>query len=145
MWRRPEFLVAGAALAATVIPLALDGGPRSAGQWVGAVAMVIGAAALGGWRRYPRAVLMAGPPLLLAPLFLGPEPSSYALLVVLAYAVLAAERFSGRAAWIAGGAYLAYLTLLYVVSGDGSPGLVVLTLPGFVAGTALRLRRETAE
>jgi len=33
----------------------------------------------------------------------------------------------------------------YLVSGDRSIGPVMLTLPGFVAGTALRLRRETAE
>jgi hypothetical protein len=90
-------------------------------------------------------VLAVGPPLLLAPLFLGPEPSTFLLLVVLGYAALAAERFSGRAAWLAGGAYVGYMALVYVASGDRSIGLVMLTLPGFVAGTALRWRRDTAE
>jgi signal transduction histidine kinase len=107
--------------------------------------MLTGAAALAGWRRHPAAVLTVGPSLLLAPLFLGPEPSDGLLLVLLAYAALVAERFSGRRALLAGGAYVGYLTALYVVSGDRTIGLVMLTLPGFVAGTALRLRRETAE
>jgi len=145
VWRRPEFLVAAAALAAVAVPLAVDGGPRGAGQWVGAVCMTVGAAALAGWRRFPLAVLLTGPALLLVPLFLGPEPSNYVLLALVAYGALAAERFGGRAAWLAVGAYVAYLTTLYLISGDESPGLIVLTLPGFVAGTALRLRRETAE
>jgi signal transduction histidine kinase len=143
--RRPELLIAVAALAATAVPLAIDGGPRGPGEWVGTLFMVAGAVALAGWRRYPRTVLLAGPALLLAPLVLGPEPSNYQLLVVVAYAALIAERFSGRSAWLAGGAYLAYVVGLYVISGDDSPGLIVLTLPGFLAGTALRLRRETAE
>jgi signal transduction histidine kinase len=143
--RRPELLVALAALADVTVPLALSGGPHGTAQWFGATAMTAGAAALSGWRRFPVAVLVGGPPLLLAPLFLGPEPSDFLLLVMLAYAALAAERFSGRAAVVAGGAYVAYLTTVYVVSGERNIGLVMLTLPGFLAGTALRLRRETAE
>jgi signal transduction histidine kinase len=143
--RRPEHVVAAAALATVAIPLSLDGGPQGARQWVGALCMALGAVALAGWRRHPLAVLLVGPPLLLVPLVLGPTPSDYVLLVLVAYAALAAERFGGRAAWLAVGAYAGYLVALYVCSGDDSPGLIVLTLPGFVAGTALRLRRRTAE
>ncbi len=142
---RPEFLVAAAAFAAVAIPLAVDGGPRGGGEWIGALCMAAGAVALAGWRRYPLAVLLTGPLLLLVPLFLGPEPSNFVFLVLMAYAALVAERFDGRAVWLAGGAYVIYLTIIYVVSGDSSPGLIILTLPGFVAGTALRLRRKTAE
>jgi signal transduction histidine kinase len=91
-------------------------------------------------------VLLVGPPLLLAPLVLGPDPSNYLLLATMAYAALAAERFDGRAAWVAGAAVAAYVLLVYAVTGQwGSPGLIVLTVPGYLAGTALRLRRHTAE
>jgi signal transduction histidine kinase len=143
--RLPELLVASAALASTAVPLAAGGPLSGAGQWTGATSTVAGAVLLAGWRRFPRTVLAVGPPLLLAPLFLGPEPSTFLLLVVLGYAALAAERFSGRAAWLAGGAYVGYMALVHVASGDRSIGLVMLTLPGFVAGTALRWRRDTAE
>lgn len=141
----PEFLVAVAALAAAVVPVVVNGGPRGPGEWVGTVCTALGAAAVAGWRRYPLAALLIGPALLLVPLLVGPDPSDFVLLALLAYAALLAERFGGRAAWLAAGAYVGYLALLYVLSGEDSPGLIVLTLPGFVAGTALRLRRQTAE
>jgi signal transduction histidine kinase len=89
--------------------------------------------------------LAIGPALLLVPLFVGPDPSNFVLLALLVYSALLAERFGGRAAWIAAAAYVGYMAILYVLTGDDSPGLIVLTLPGFVAGTALRLRRQTAE
>src|SRR5205814_1926889 len=34
---------------------------------------------------------------------------------------------------------------IYVVTGDGTVGLIMLTLPGYIAGLVVRLRRETAE
>lgn len=141
----PEFLVAVAALAAAVVPVALDGRPRGAGEWAGTISTAIGAAAVAGWRRHPLAALLIGPALLLVPLFTGPEPGDFVLLALLAYAAMLAERFGGRAAWLAAAAYVAYLGVLYALTGEDNPGLIVLTLPGFLAGTALRLRRQTAE
>jgi signal transduction histidine kinase len=137
--------LAAAGVAAAAVPVALDGGPRGPGEWVGTVCMAIGAALVAGWRRFPLAALAIGPALLLVPLFVGPDPSNFVLLALLVYSALLAERFSGRAAWLAAAAYVGYLAVLYALTGDDSPGLIVLTLPGFVAGTALRLRRQTAE
>jgi signal transduction histidine kinase len=139
--RLPELLVVVAALAAAVVPARPDG----PGEWVGLVCTALGAAAVAGWRRFPLTVLLIGPALLLVPLFLGPAPGNFVLLALLAYAALLAERFGGRKAWLAAGAYVGYLALLYALTGEDNPGLIMLTLPGFLAGTALRLRRRTAE
>ncbi|WP_375475769.1 sensor histidine kinase [uncultured Jatrophihabitans sp.] len=145
MSRLPELVVGIAALAPTVVSVAVDDSVHGPGQWTGVTCLMLGALLLAGWRTFPLLVLIAGPTLLLGPLFLGPDPGSYVLVVMTGYAALAAERFSGRAAWWAGGACLAYLVLIYGVSGDRSIGPIMLTLPGFLAGTALRLRRETGE
>lgn len=131
------------AVAVTALPIAFAGWPSDARGQVGAWCAVVGAACLGGWRH--RVALVVGPALLLVPLFLGPGLPTIALAVLLAYAVLVAERFGGRAAWVAGLAATGYLGLVYAVTGDDSPGVLILTLPGYLAGTALRLRRETAE
>ena len=131
------------AVALTALPIALDGWPTDVRGQVGAWCMVVGAALVGAWRH--RLALVRGPLLLLVPLFLGPACPTIAMVVLLGYAALVAERFGGRAAWVAGLAAAGYLALIYVVTGDDSPGLLVLTVPGYLAGTALRLRRETAE
>ena len=82
---------------------------------------------------------------MLVPLFLGPDLPTIGLAVLLAYAALAGEQFSGRAAWFAAAAFVGYLVVAYAVTRDDSPGLIVLTLPGYLAGTAIRLRRQTAD
>ena len=144
--RRPELATAAVALALTAVPLAVGHRPQGAGEVLGGTLSVLGALLLALARRHPVLVLLVGPPLLLAPLLLGPDPSNYLLLVTMAYAALAAERFDDRAAVLAGGLFVAYLLLIYGVTGQwSSPGLLVLTLPGYLAGTALRLRRRTAE
>jgi signal transduction histidine kinase len=145
VWRYEAPLIALAALAITVIPILVDGGVHGA-AWVGAACTVGCAVALAWWRHHPVAVLVAGPALLMVTPFTGPDPSSFVLLVLVAYAALAAEQFSGRAAAVAAVGCAAYLLVLYGVTGSwDSPGLFILIAPGFVAGTALRLRRETAE
>lgn len=144
-WRYQELLIAVAVLAFTVIPLVLHGGPHGPGQWIGAICGIAGALALTLWRRSAIAVLLAGPALVLVVAITGPDPGNFILPVLVAYAALAAEHFSGRAAWAAGLACTAYVIALYVITGDDSPGLLILIAPGFMAGTALRLRRETAE
>lgn len=54
--------------------------------------------------------------------------------------------FRGRAAWITGGCLLIYSGALYFIIPDTSPvALFMFSVPGFFAGTVLRLRREAAE
>jgi signal transduction histidine kinase len=130
-------------VALTAFPIALAGWPTDVRGQIGAWCVVAGAACVGAWRHRP--ALVVGPALMLVPLFLGPDSPTIAMGVLLAYAALVAERFGGRSAWVAGALALGYLALIYVVSGDDGPGLLVLTVPGYLAGTALRLRRETAE
>jgi signal transduction histidine kinase len=144
MRRHAPALVAVAALLLTAAPL-VPRLPSDPGQWVGALALVAGGCLLAGWRSHPRLVAVAGPLLFLVPAFLGPEPPDTGLVLLLAYAALVGERFGGRAAWVAGLAAAGYLGLLYALTGEDSPALLILTVPGYLAGTALRLRRETAE
>ena len=139
-------LIAVLALAFTVIPLFVTGGLHGFKGWTGASCTVIGAVLIAWWRRFPTAVLVVGPALLLVCGYTGPGPSNFLLAVLFGYGFLIAERFSGRSAWVAGSASFGYLLFLYAITGSwDSPGLLILIAPGFVAGTALRLRRETSE
>lgn len=131
------------AVVLTALPIAVEGWPTDVRGQVGVWCLMVGAACLYGW--WYRPALVVGPLLMLAPVFLGPDLPTIGLAVLLAYAALVAERFEGRAAWVAGAASAAYLALVYAITGDDSPGLLVLTVPGYIAGTALRLRRQTAE
>lgn len=144
--RYQEPLIAVAVLGLTVIPLVAGVRPHGPGQWVGAACTVVGALGLALWRRHPVAALIVGPALILVCTVTGPGPGNFLLPVLMAYAALAAERFSGRAAWAAGMLSSAYVLYLYAITDKwDSPGLLILIAPGFLAGTVLRLRRETAE
>ncbi|SDN52175.1 Histidine kinase [Klenkia soli] len=143
--RRLDLLLAAAALALTLVPLLAGDDLRGPGEWVGAVCQVTGALVLALRSRCAVPVLVAGPLLIGVCTLTGPDPSDFLLPVLMVHAALAAEHAGGRAAWVAGVGWAAYLAVLLVLAGDGGPGLLVLVAPGFLAGTALRLRRETAE
>jgi signal transduction histidine kinase len=143
--RLEPFLILAAAVAFAAVPALGTGAPSDGTTWIGTVCLVLGAGCLAGWRRYPGAVVVVGPALMLVPLFLGPDVPDPYLAFLAAYAALAAERFGGRAAWPAGLACAGYVALIYTVTGDSSIGLVMLTLPAYVAGLVVRSRRETAE
>jgi signal transduction histidine kinase len=144
--RYQEAGVVVAALVVSVSSILADGGLHGRGEWIGATCTLLGSLALALWRRHPGAVLVAGPGLIAVAAFTGPAPSDFIAAFLVGYAALAAEHFSGRAAFAAALACAAYLVALYALTDQGdSPGLVILTAPGFVAGTVLRLRRETAE
>jgi len=139
-------VVAVVALCLTAIPFVADGGAHDLSEWIGGICTIAGGLALVWWRRYPVAVLLGGPALLTVCTVTGPNPSDLLLPVLVAYAALAAEHFSGHAAWWAGLGCALYLGALYALTDQhGSPGLIILIAPGFLAGIALRLRRETAE
>lgn len=129
----------------TALPLLVAGWPADGRGQVGAGCAVLGAAVLGWWRHRPLLACLVGPALLLVPAVLGTDLPDIALVVLLAFAAVAAERFGGPAAWLVAAGVVGYLVAVYALTGDDSPGVVILVLPGYLAGTALRLRRHTAE
>jgi signal transduction histidine kinase len=139
-------LVAGTA---TLLVLLAQWGaapPRTPSEWVGTAAIAAAAVSLAWCRRRPGAVAAVGPVLLAGLLVTGPEPSDAVLVLLGGFAALAGATFDGRAAWLAAGVAAGYLLMIYAASGDWrSPGLAVLTVPFYLAGTTLRLRRRTAE
>ena len=101
------------AVALTAFPIALDGWPTDVRGQVGAWCTVVGAALIGAWRQ--RFALVAGPGCCWCRCSSGPTVPTVAIVVLLGYAALIAERLGGRAAWVAGLAAAGYLALIYVV------------------------------
>lgn len=119
--------------------------PANPREWVGSVAFVVGGLSLVMWRRSALWTgLLGGGLFLLAGAFAPVDPSLGVLLCT-ALAAVAGHGFSGRAAWTSAAAFAAWLAGMYLVTGEGGIGLAMLTIPGFLAGTAVRRRRETAD
>ena len=69
-----------------------------------------------------------------------------ALAIMALLATVTALAWCGRAAWVAGRRLAAYLFVFWLVLGGTSAvALVMFSVPGFFAGTVLRLRREAAD
>ncbi|MGX7828194.1 sensor histidine kinase [Actinokineospora sp. 24-640] len=99
------------------------------------------------WHRHQRAVAIIGATLWLAAAMLqeyGFFPDS-ALIIMPLLAAVAALAWSGRAAWGVALVLAAYLMTLWLVLHTSPVALLTLNVPGFVAGTVLRLRREAAD
>jgi signal transduction histidine kinase len=97
-------------------------------------------------RQWPLVALVLGGALILVAAGLDIDAlSGVGVVVCAALGVVAGVGFTGRAAWPAAAGFAALLALLYLVTGEQSIGLAMLTLPGFLAGTVLRLRRQTAD
>jgi hypothetical protein len=100
--RLEPFLILAAAVAFGAVPALGASRPSDATTWIGTACLVLGAGCIAGWRRYPRAVLVLGPGLLLVPLFLGPDVPDPYLAFLAAYAALGSpggrrgERRPGR-------------------------------------------------
>ncbi len=72
-------------------------------------------------------------------------PDTSMALLSVAFAVLALG-WSGRAAWLVALGAVAYIGIIYELANmDSIVAAVMFTVPTFVAGTVLRLRRETAD
>ncbi|GIE30630.1 two-component sensor histidine kinase [Actinoplanes italicus] len=127
-------------LAVIVVPAALDGWPDP----TLAACLTASGLALLWWRTHPRAVALAGGGFWLAGALLAehvwfPEPA-FVILALLATVVPLGFR-----TWHAATGVVALLAGLYFVNGETNPvPLLVFSLPGFLAGTVLRARRETA-
>jgi signal transduction histidine kinase len=145
--RLEQAAIAVAVLLLVVLPTAVHGWPTT---WRGnlfTARVVVGSLALVWWRTHPRAASVTSLGLFLAALAVGGGwfPDTGVAFFSAGFAVLALG-WSGRAAWLVAGCAAAYLVPYYYLTGAGSwVAAVMFTVPPYVAGTVLRLRRETAE
>lgn len=128
------------------LPVALHGWPTSLRGTLFVLLVLGGGWALVWWRSHPRAASVASLGLLATALAVGGWfPDSAVVLFSLAFAVLALA-WSGRAAWVVALCAAACLVpFSYLSGGSNEVPTFLFTLPPFAAGTALRLRRETAD
>jgi signal transduction histidine kinase len=147
MERLERLAVVLAVLLLVVLPTVLKGWPDTVVGNLAVLSLAAGGLALAWWRTHPRVASVAALVLVLLAAAVGPQwlPDPSAVLLSGACAVLALG-WSGRAAWVAGACGAAYLGPLYVLTDIGSwVAALMLTVPPYVAGTVLRLRRETAD
>jgi signal transduction histidine kinase len=130
------------------VPTAVHGWPETLAGNVFTASILASGLTLVWWRTRPRTVAVLGGALWLTAAFLGrdgwfPEP---ALALMAALAAAAALAWAGRAAWLAGLGVGVYLYILWLAVTPSSPVAVVMfSVPGFLAGTVLRLRREAVD
>ena len=144
--RRWELAAIAAAALVSTLPAVLVGPePSNLHELVGSVAFIAGGLSLLLWRRSAVWTLLLGGGLFLVAGAFSPVDPTLAVLLCTALAAVAGHGFSGRAAWTSAAGFAAWLAGMYLVTGERDIGLAMLTIPGFLAGTALRLRRETAD
>ena len=139
--------IAVGAIILVVLPTALHGWPTTLRGNLFTLVVLSAGLALMWWRSHPRAASVLALGLLLLALATGGGwfPDTAVAILSLSFAVLALG-WSGRAAWLVALCAAAYLVPLQILS-DGASWVAVLifTVPPYAAGTALRLRRETAD
>jgi signal transduction histidine kinase len=114
--------------------------------WLAILCSAGSVACLLAWRRSPAVAQTVGSGLLLASAVPSWDAAGWiGVVLAFAYGVLAGAAFTGRAAWAAGAGFITLIALLYLVTGEQGVGLGMLSAPGFVAGTVLRLHRQTAD
>ena len=135
-------------LAMVALPTAIRGWPTTIAGNVFTAALLASGLTLVWWRGHPRLIAVLGGALWLVPAFLGDYgwfPDT-ALAIMALLATVAALGWCGRAAWMVALCLGAYLFVLWLTLGNTSGiALVMLSVPGFFAGTVLRLRREAAD
>lgn len=131
-----------------VLPTAIHGWPASVvGNAFTAMVLASGLTLLW-WRTRPRVVAVLGASLWLMSAFLAGDAwlPGVAVAIMAALAAMVALAWSGRAAQAAALGLGLYLLILWLVLPPTSPiGLAMFSVPGFVAGTVLRLRRESVD
>ncbi|GIF21837.1 signal transduction histidine kinase [Actinoplanes tereljensis] len=132
-------------LLVVVLPTAWHGWPPTITGNLLTACLIASGLALRWWRSHPRAVALTGGALWLAGAAVAGQgwfpDSAFVLLALLS--TVAALGF--RSPW-AGAGLVGYLAALYLTAGATNPvPLIMFGVPGFLAGTILRLRRETAD
>ena len=133
---------------AVAVPTAFHGWPTTLAGNAFTTALLASGLMLLWWRTYPRLTAVLGGALWLLVALLGDygwfPDTAFAIMVLLA--TVTALAWSGRDAWMAGFGLAAYLFVLWLALGSTSAiALVMFSVPGFFAGTILRLRREAAD
>ncbi len=131
-------------------PTALHGWPTSAAGNAFTLSLLASGLTLVCWRTRPRLVAVLGGALLLGSAIIGfdrdiwfPDP---AVTLLAALAAMPALGWSGRSAGLAALGLAAYLAVFYYAAApNGAVSLLMFSLPGFLAGTVLRLRREAVD
>jgi len=148
MRRLEQAGIAVLALATVALPTALHGWPTTVLGNVFTAMLLATGLTLMWWRSHPRLVTVLGSGLWLVAALLGDHgwlPET-ALGIMALLATVAALGWSGRAAWVVGLGLVAYVVVFWFAGGDESEvALAMLTVPGFLAGTIFRLRREAAD
>ena len=148
MRRFEQVGIAVLAVALIAGPTAYHGWPTTVGGNVFTALLVASGLTLVWWRTHPRAVALVGGGLLLLTSVLGDygwfPDTAFALMALLS--LVAALGWSGRAAWVVSAGLAAYLAVLWLILGERNEvPLIMFTVPSFLAGRVLRLRREAAE
>jgi signal transduction histidine kinase len=139
--------IATLVVAIVALPTAIHGWPATVTGNVFTAALLASGLTLMWWRTHPRLVAVLGGALWLVPTFLADHEwfPGAALAVMALLATVAALAWGGRAAWMAAVGLGVYLFVFWLALGGTSAiALVMFSVPGFFAGTVLRLRREAA-
>lgn len=148
MYRFEKAGIALSLLLLVALPAALHGWPAGVAGNACLASLLASGLTLMWWRTRPRLVAVLGGSLWLVVAVLSrdvwvPEP---ALAIMAALAAVAALAWAGRAAWLVALGLVVYLFVFYRAAAPISPVAVVMfSVPGFIAGTVLRLRREAVD
>jgi signal transduction histidine kinase len=139
--------IAVGVLALIVLPTAVHGWPSTLLGNVFVATVVASGLTLLWWRSHPRLVAIVGGGLWLAAAFLGDYGwfPDLGLVLMAVLAAVTALGWSGRAAWVTGAGLAAYLVVFWLFLATSPVAVVMFSVPGFLAGTVLRLRREAAD
>jgi len=145
MPRVEKFAIALGVVLLVALPTALHGWPTTLRGNLFTVLLLGGGVALLWWRSHPRVASVTALGLFLTAQGIGGWfPDTGVVLYSVSFAVLALG-WSGRAAWLVALCGAAYLVPLYYLGDTGSwVAAAMFTAPPYVAGTVLRLRKETA-
>lgn len=130
------------------LPIALHGWPASLAGNVAVASLLASGLTLVWWRTRPRLVAVLGGSLWFAVALLSQDAwfPEAALAIMAGLAAAAALAWTGRAAWLAALSLGVYLYVFWLVLPPTSPVAVVMfSVPGFLAGTVLRLRGEAVD